>query len=64
MRPERLNRRLLAGAMENVDFGDSERLLLALGFELQRVRGSHRIYVHSTLQEQLSVQPRSGEAKP
>ena len=64
MRPERLYQRLLAGDLANVDFGDFERLLVALGFELRGVRSSHRIYAHPRVPGQIGVQPRRGEAKP
>ncbi len=64
MRPERLLARLRRGDLRNVDFEDFERLLAALGFELRRVRGSHRIYAHPEIEGNLSVQPRGGESKP
>lgn len=64
MRAERLLVRLRAGDLANVDFGDFERLLEALGFELRRVRGSHRVYAHPALPGALSIQPRGGQAKP
>jgi len=64
MRPERLYRRLLAGELANVDFGAFERLPISLGFELRRVRGSHRIYGHPRVAGLIDLQPRDGEAKP
>jgi len=64
LRPERLLARLRQGDFANVDFGDLERLLGALGFELRRIRGSHRIYAHPVVPGALSVQPRGGQAKP
>jgi predicted RNA binding protein YcfA (HicA-like mRNA interferase family) len=56
--------RLLAGDLANVDFGDFERLLVALGFELRRVRGSHCIYTHRLVPAGIAIQPRGGDAEP
>ncbi len=64
MRPERLLARLRGGDLSNVEFGDFERLLEALGFELRRTRGSHRIFMHPAIPGVLSLQPRGGQAKP
>lgn len=64
MRPDRLLARLSGGELENVGFADLERLLRALGFELRRVLGSHRIYAHAAIPGNFSVQPRGGQAKP
>jgi predicted RNA binding protein YcfA (HicA-like mRNA interferase family) len=47
-----------------IAFRDFERLLLALGFTLDRTRGSHRIYVHPRATRPLSVQPRGKDAEP
>ena len=40
------------------------RLVEALGFELARVSGSHRIYIHPEVAEVLCLQPFRGDAKP
>lgn len=45
-------------------FADFERLVEGCGFELVRVRGSHRIYRHPEIIEKLNLQPVGGEAKP
>jgi predicted RNA binding protein YcfA (HicA-like mRNA interferase family) len=47
-----------------IGFRDFERLLLALGFRLDRTSGSHRIYMHPRATRPLSVQPRGNDAKP
>ena len=64
MNPERLLRRLSAGGLSNVRFGDFVRLVEAVGFELKRVSGSHRVFVHPRAREILSLQDVEGEAKP
>jgi predicted RNA binding protein YcfA (HicA-like mRNA interferase family) len=46
MRPRKLLQRLRAGDLGNVRFRDLQRLLNVCGFELDRVAGSHHIYVH------------------
>jgi predicted RNA binding protein YcfA (HicA-like mRNA interferase family) len=40
--------RLRQGNTANVRFNDAQRLVEALGFELDRTRGSHHIYRHAT----------------
>ena len=64
MRNEVLLARLRKGEVHNVRFSEVERLLEALGFRLDRVRGSHRIYVHPSVPRPLSLQPVRGLAKP
>lgn len=63
MKPADLLKRLADGQMANVRFNDAQRLVEALGFELDRVRGSHHIYRHSAGQR-LNLQARGGQAKP
>lgn len=64
MRSEVLLARLRRGEVHNVRFSEVESLLEALGFRLDRVRGSHRIYVHPAVPRPLSMQPVRGMAKP
>lgn len=64
MRPERLLERLSQGHVQNVRFTDVRRLVEALGFELDRVAGSHHIFRHQALPELLNLQDVRGEAKP
>lgn len=64
MRPDRLLKRLADGSLRNVAFADLCRLAEALGFRLDRVRGSHHIYLHRHLSVRLNLQDRQGEAKP
>lgn len=64
MRPERLLERLSQGHLRNVRFSDARRLVESLGFELDRVAGSHHIFSHHALPELLNLQEVHGEAKP
>jgi hypothetical protein len=61
--PAKLLRRLARGELKNVAFDDARRLVEACGFELVRVRGSHRIYVHRQISEKLNLQPCEGGGK-
>jgi predicted RNA binding protein YcfA (HicA-like mRNA interferase family) len=64
MKPAALLRRLAQGELANVRFADAQRLAEALGFELDRVRGSHHIYRHARTGERINLQARGGQAKP
>lgn len=45
-------------------FAEFERLIVAFGFRLDRVAGSHRIYKHPDVPRMLNLRPRASEAKP
>lgn len=47
-----------------IKFRDFQKLLLGFGFRLDRIRGSHHIYVHAKVTRAFSVQPVGNEAKP
>jgi predicted RNA binding protein YcfA (HicA-like mRNA interferase family) len=64
MRPRKLLARLRAGDHGNVRFRDLQRLLDVCGFELDRVTGSHHIYVHPKCAITLNLQDVKGDAKP
>lgn len=64
MRTGRLYQRILAGHVANVSFGDLRRLLEACGFELDRVRGSHHIFVHPVVDVIVNLQSIDGGSKP
>jgi predicted RNA binding protein YcfA (HicA-like mRNA interferase family) len=57
-----LLQRLLDG-QRNLAFRDFERILLALGFTLDRIKGSHRQYVHPKVPRPFPVQPDGKDAK-
>ena len=61
--PKRVFEIVVAGR-GTINFRDFERLLVALGFQLSRTSGSHRIYVHPRVPRPLSVQPFGKDAKP
>jgi len=46
-----------------IAFRDFEHLLLALGFNLARTRGSHHMYVHPAIGRPFPVQPEGKDAK-
>ncbi len=67
MRNWRLLDRIRRGDVQNVAFGEFVALAplnVALGFRLERVRGSHRIYRHPDVPRPVSLQPARGKAKP
>lgn len=43
-------------------FADFQKLLLAHGFRLDRVRGSHEVYVRDDVPEHITIQPNGKEA--
>lgn len=61
-------RKTLAQARNNpadVRFSDLLGLVVALGWQPQRITGSHRIFEHPMGAERLNLQPRKdGKAKP
>jgi predicted RNA binding protein YcfA (HicA-like mRNA interferase family) len=61
---KRLLARLAAGHLRNVSFRDFSALVETFGFRQARVDGSHHIYRHDSLAEQLNLQEVAGEAKP
>lgn len=57
-------RRLRNGHVTNVAIDDLTRLVEACGFTLDRVAGSHHIYVHDRSPRNLNLQDVRGQAKP
>jgi predicted RNA binding protein YcfA (HicA-like mRNA interferase family) len=43
-------------------FADLQKLLLAHGFKLVRVRGSHEVYCRDDVPEHITIQPNGKEA--
>ena len=63
MQPRKTLARLRSGS-RNVRFADAQSLATALGFVLERTRGSHHIYRHPR-GAMLNLQPnRNRQAKP
>ena len=54
---------VIRGGSGGVSFGDFEALLRALGFELARQAGSHRICAHPKLERPFPIQPDGKDAK-
>jgi predicted RNA binding protein YcfA (HicA-like mRNA interferase family) len=48
----------------SVSFRDLQRLLIALGFRLDRISGSHHIYLHMDVSRPINIQPAGKDAKP
>ena len=60
-------RKLLAKLLvnqKNVKFTDLVKLLSCFDFTLDRVNGSHHIFVHKSISEIINIQNVKGEAKP
>ncbi|MFN2569194.1 MAG: type II toxin-antitoxin system HicA family toxin [Candidatus Dormibacteria bacterium] len=52
------------GTVSNVRFADLQHLVEALGFQRQRIRGSHHTYRHPALRTTVNLQPQGRQAKP
>ncbi|MCA9923826.1 MAG: type II toxin-antitoxin system HicA family toxin [Anaerolineales bacterium] len=63
MNKRKLLQKILKGS-RNVHFGDFVQLVEAFGFYLDRVKGSHHIFVHPDLKELVNLQNVKGQAKP
>lgn len=63
MRKKRLLEKALSGS-KNIRFGDMTRLVEAFGFQLSRFSGSHHIFIHPDIPEQINLQSVKGQAKP
>ena len=64
MKRRRLLRRLLDGHLQNVAFRELRDLVEGFGFQLDRVRGSHHIFEHAAMAENINLQEVDGKAKP
>jgi predicted RNA binding protein YcfA (HicA-like mRNA interferase family) len=64
MNRRRLLRKLASGSLKNVAFTDLRNLIEGFGFRLDRVTGSHHIFVHPNIPELVNLQEVKGEAKP
>ena len=63
MKPEKILKRLLS-SQKNIRFDDLKKLILAFGFRLSRINGSHHIFTQPMLEELINIQEVNGEAKP
>lgn len=64
MNARKLLRRILSGALNNTRFSDFVQLVKGFGFLLDRVEGSHHIFIHPAVDEPVNLQEVRGEAKP
>jgi predicted RNA binding protein YcfA (HicA-like mRNA interferase family) len=64
MNRRKLLKKLAQGDLRNVSFVDMVSLVKDFGFTLSRTRGSHHIFAHSDIPEQINLQDVAGETKP
>jgi hypothetical protein len=58
----KLNLRFLSGA--SLSFAEFRLILVAYGFRLDRVSGSHHVYVHPGLERPMPITPDGKSARP
>jgi predicted RNA binding protein YcfA (HicA-like mRNA interferase family) len=63
MRPRKLLDRIKAGNVHNARFSDIRTLLLAMGFYLDRITGSHHIFLHEDVPEAVNLQQIKGQCR-
>jgi predicted RNA binding protein YcfA (HicA-like mRNA interferase family) len=49
---------------QNVAFNDFVRLIESFGFRLDRMKGSHHIFIHAKIKELINIQNVKGQVKP
>jgi len=59
----KLLKKLIAGS-KNVRFSEAKTIAEAFGFRLDRISGSHHIFLHPDLPELVNLQNVKGKAKP
>lgn len=64
MKPDKLLERLRRGSLQNISFLDVVTLMKTLGFNEQRSKGSHHLFVHPQVNEFMNVQSIKGRVKP
>ncbi len=64
MKRRRLLKRISEGQLKNIAFGDMINMVEGFGFRLDRVNGSHHIFVHEAIPELVNLQEVKGEVKP
>ncbi len=62
MNKKKLLRKILDGS-KNIRFSEAVAIAEAFGFSLNRINGSHHIYVHPDVPELVNLQNVKGEAK-
>lgn len=56
--------RLSRGHVQNVSFRDFCDLVEGFGFDLDRIEGSHRLFVHPAVPQVVNLQPMGHDTKP
>ena len=63
MKKRKLLEKILAGS-KNIRFAEATALAEAFGFRLDRINGSHHIFVHPNVPELINLQDVKGKVKP
>jgi predicted RNA binding protein YcfA (HicA-like mRNA interferase family) len=63
MNKRKLLEKILAGS-KNIRFAEATALAEAYGFRLDRINGSHHIFVHPSIPELINLQDVKGKVKP
>ena len=64
VKPSKILRKVLSGS-KNIRFDELVALMIGLGFVLDRIKGSHHIFLHPRLSQRVSIQPTTnGQSKP
>ena len=63
MKKSKLVQKLLSG-LKNIRFSEAMACAEAFGFRLDRINGSHHIYIHPDVPELINIQNVKGKAKP
>ena len=63
MNKRKLLQKLISGS-KNVRFTEATAIAEAFGFRLDRISGSHHIYLHPDIPELINLQNVKGKAKP
>ena len=63
MKKEKLLQRVLSST-KNIRFKEMVTLVEAFGFRLSRIGGSHHVFIHPNIPEQINLQSVKGQAKP
>ena len=63
MRKKKLLEKALSST-KNIRFKEMVTLVEAFGFRLSRISGSHHVFIHPDIPEQINLQSVKGQAKP
>ena len=63
MKRQKLIKKILSGS-KNIKFSEAVECAEIFGFRLERVNGSHHIYIHPDIPKLVNLQNVKGKAKP